>query len=150
LFPLPCSFPPTPLIFFYFNPSHTLYLSCLHIRYGCSPTLRFAPKQSKSIFKKKNPASSKFVALQLQIGIAYVKTVLSKSEISLLLKAIQQHNKMALFSFHKISLLVKTTEQHKELALCSPFVQLKSVMTALLCQKTKTRCVKEDSITCMS
>jgi hypothetical protein len=107
LFLLPCSFLPTPLISFYFNPSHTLYLSCLHIRYGCSPTLRFAPKQSKTIFKNKNPASSKFVALQLQIGIAYVKTVLSKSEISLLLKAIQQHDELLCSLFIKYLYKIK-------------------------------------------
>jgi hypothetical protein len=39
-----------------------------------------------TIFKNKNPAFSKFVALQLQIGIAHVNTDLSKSEPSLLVR----------------------------------------------------------------
>jgi hypothetical protein len=51
-----------------------------------------------TIFKSKNPAFFKFVALQLQIGIAYVKTVLSKSETSLLVMTILQPDEFALSS----------------------------------------------------
>jgi hypothetical protein len=36
------------------------------------------------IFKNENPAFSKFVVLQLQIGVAHEKPVLSNSETSLL------------------------------------------------------------------
>jgi hypothetical protein len=67
-----------------------------------------------TIFKNKNPTFSKFVTLQLQIGIAYVKTNLSKSETSLLVKPIQQLD---------------------EFALSSPFTKFRPAMAALLCKK---------------